>query len=58
MRIAIDEDKCTGCAFCVFECPLPEKGVEIVDDKARVKDDCNGCGKCIAVCTAGAILIE
>jgi NAD-dependent dihydropyrimidine dehydrogenase PreA subunit len=58
MRIAIDEDKCTGCAFCVFECPLPEKGVEIVEEKARVKDDCNGCGKCIAVCTAGAILIE
>ncbi len=58
MRIAIDEDKCTGCAFCVFECPLPEKGVEIVEDKARVKDDCNGWGKCIAVCTAGAILIE
>ncbi|MFB0561977.1 MAG: 4Fe-4S binding protein [Candidatus Lokiarchaeia archaeon] len=58
MRIVIEEDKCTGCAFCLFECPLPEKGVEIVEGKAKVKDNCDQCGKCITVCTAGAILTE
>ena len=58
MRIIIDPDKCTGCAFCLFECPLPEKGVEMVKDKARVKDNCTGCGRCVAVCTAGAIRLE
>jgi NAD-dependent dihydropyrimidine dehydrogenase PreA subunit len=58
MKIIIDEDKCTGCAFCLFECPLPEKGVKIVKAKARVKDECQGCGKCVSVCTAGAIRLE
>ncbi|MGQ9721522.1 MAG: indolepyruvate ferredoxin oxidoreductase subunit alpha [Candidatus Jordarchaeum sp.] len=58
MRIVIDEDKCTGCAFCLFECPLPEKGVKLVEGKAKIREDCDGCGKCVAVCTAGAIFIE
>ncbi|MEM3587002.1 MAG: 4Fe-4S binding protein [Candidatus Jordarchaeaceae archaeon] len=58
MRIVIEEEKCTGCAFCLFECPIPDKGVKIVKGKAKVKDNCEGCGKCVAVCTAKAIHLE
>ena len=56
MSIQIDLEKCTGCGSCVPVCPF---GVmELVNDKARVKDSCNLCGACVDACTFDAIKIE
>jgi len=53
--IRIDLDKCEGCGDCVPVCPFD--AIEIVDEKAIVKEGCNLCAACEAVCEAGAILI-
>jgi len=56
MTIQIDVEKCTGCGLCVPVCPF---GVmELVNEKARVKDGCNLCGACVDACTFEAIKIE
>jgi len=56
MTIQIDLEKCTGCSLCVPVCPF---GVmELVNDKARVKEGCNLCGACVDACTFDAIKIE
>ncbi len=58
MKVRIDEELCTGCGVCESMCP---DVFEIVDDKARVKDEsCSGCDcKDVAEsCPAGAIIVE
>ncbi len=56
MTIQIDLEKCTGCGSCVPVCPF---GVmEVIDDKARIKEGCNLCGACAEACTSEAIKIE
>jgi electron transfer flavoprotein alpha subunit len=56
MTIQIDLEKCTGCGSCVPVCPF---GVmELVNDKAQVKEGCNLCGACVDACTFDAIKIE
>ena len=54
--IKIDLEKCEGCGDCVPVCPF--NAIEIVDEKARVKEGCNLCSACEAVCKSGAIIIE
>ncbi len=54
--IGIDLDKCEGCGDCVPVCPFD--AIEIVDEKARIKEGCNLCSACEAVCKSGAITIE
>jgi ferredoxin len=56
--IHIDEDKCTGCAECIPNCP--EGALQIIDGKARLVSDlfCDGLGACIGHCPEGAIEIE
>ncbi len=56
MGIRIDIDKCTGCGNCQSYCPFDL--IEIIDDKARIKDGCTLCGACQEVCDYDAILIE
>jgi len=56
MGIQIDLDKCTGCGDCQPVCPFDL--IEIVDDKADIKEGCNLCGACQEVCDYEAILIE
>ena len=56
MGIRIDPDKCTGCGDCQPYCPFDL--IEIVDEKARIKDGCNLCGACQEICDYDAILIE
>ncbi|MBI2907594.1 MAG: electron transfer flavoprotein subunit alpha [Chloroflexi bacterium] len=56
MGIKIDLDKCIGCASCVAVCP--SGAMEMVEDKARVKDACNLCGACQTECPYDAICIE
>lgn len=56
--ISIDENKCTGCGFCVPDCP--EGALQIIDGKARLVSDlfCDGLGACLGTCPEGAITIE
>ena len=56
--IAIDEEKCNGCALCIPNCP--EGAIQIIDQKARLVSDlfCDGLGACLGHCPQGAISIE
>ncbi|MBL7131999.1 MAG: 4Fe-4S binding protein [Candidatus Omnitrophica bacterium] len=56
--IKIDEDKCSGCALCIPNCP--EGALRIIDGKARLVSDlfCDGLGACIGHCPEGAITTE
>ncbi|HEY92728.1 MAG TPA: electron transfer flavoprotein subunit alpha [Dehalococcoidia bacterium] len=56
MGIQIDLDKCTGCGNCLPYCPFDL--IEIVDEKAHIKDGCTLCGACQEACDYEAILIE
>jgi electron transfer flavoprotein alpha subunit/NAD-dependent dihydropyrimidine dehydrogenase PreA subunit len=56
MSIRIDDDLCTGCAACVASCPYG--GIEIVDDKACIRDECTLCGACVEECPVEAIILE
>ncbi|RJR26607.1 MAG: 4Fe-4S dicluster domain-containing protein [Candidatus Latescibacterota bacterium] len=56
--IRIDEERCTGCALCIPNCP--EGAIQIIEGKARLVGDllCDGLGACIGHCPEGAITIE
>lgn len=56
--ITIDEEKCTGCALCIPNCP--EGAIKIIDGKARLVGDylCDGLGACLGHCPEDAITIE
>jgi ferredoxin len=56
--INIDEEKCTGCALCIPNCP--EGAIQIIDGKARLVSDlmCDGLGACLGHCPEEAITIE
>ena len=53
-QIIINEEKCTGCSLCVFDCPNGCLTVE--NGKARfARPACIECGHCFAVCPRGAV---
>ena len=56
--ITIDQEKCTGCALCIPNCP--EGAIQVIDGKARLVSDlmCDGLGACLGHCPEGAITIE
>lgn len=56
MGIQIDLDKCTGCGICLPACPFGV--IEIVDEKAHIRDGCTLCGACQEVCEYHAIQSE
>lgn len=56
MGINIDLEKCTGCGSCEPVCPFAL--IEVVDDKAYIKEGCNLCGACVDACPEDAITIE
>jgi len=53
--IEIDEEKCTGCAECIPNCP--EGALQVIDGKARLVSDlfCDGLGACVGHCPTGAM---
>ncbi|MBN1982540.1 MAG: 4Fe-4S binding protein, partial [Chitinivibrionales bacterium] len=56
--IKINEEKCTGCALCIPNCP--EGAIQIIDGKARLVSElmCDGLGACLGHCPVNAISIE
>jgi len=52
----VDLKKCTGCAFCVRDCPVA--AVRLVKKKAVIDEKCTDCGACIMVCEAEALVCE
>jgi ferredoxin len=56
--ITIDQEKCTGCALCIPNCP--EGALRIIDGKARLVSDlfCDGLGACLGYCPEGAITVK
>lgn len=55
MTISIDLEKCTGCGSCVPACPFGL--IDLVEDKAQIKEGCNLCGACRDSCSFEAIII-
>jgi NAD-dependent dihydropyrimidine dehydrogenase PreA subunit len=50
----IDIDKCTGCGYCVRDCPVD--AVKMVKKKAVINDHwCTHCGVCMRVCESDAV---
>ncbi len=56
MGIQIDLDKCTGCGNCIPYCPFDL--IEIIDEKAQIRDGCTLCGACQNGCDEDAITID
>ena len=57
--VEIDNDKCTGCGFCVKACPADALFIENKLSKMRPPgvNECMGCGDCTAICPEDAIII-
>jgi electron transfer flavoprotein alpha subunit len=56
MGIRILEDKCTGCGNCLPSCPFG--CLDLVENKAVIREGCTLCGACREVCPFEAISIE
>jgi ferredoxin len=56
--IKVDEEKCTGCAECIPNCP--EGALQVIDGKARLISDlfCDGLGACVGHCPVDAMTVE
>jgi 2-oxoglutarate ferredoxin oxidoreductase subunit delta len=61
-EVKISKDKCKGCQFCVFYCPvkhlemskeLNKRGVKFAKTKKETK--CIGCGFCFLMCPDSCI---
>lgn len=56
MRVRVDQNKCIGCRICIGICP---EGIEVVNGKARIKDESANCLKDAAdACPMKAIIFE
>ena len=56
--VKIDAGRCTGCGWCVDECPtgIIEAGLHAgLPPAVRRQDRCTLCGHCVAICPAGAL---
>ncbi len=56
MGIRVDLDKCQGCGNCMFSCPFDL--IDLVEQKAHIREGCNLCGACLDACNYAAISIK
>lgn len=54
--LAVDTERCIGCARCVRACAFG--GIEVRDRLARPTDACTLCGACVEACPTGALAVE
>lgn len=54
--LAVDTERCIGCARCVRACAFG--GIEVRDRLARTTDACTLCGACVEACPTGALAVE
>jgi electron transfer flavoprotein alpha subunit len=55
MPVLIDQEKCLGCGACVYSCPFG--ALELLSEKAEVKETCTLCGACPSSCPVEAITV-
>ena len=56
-RVALDADRCSGCAACVDRCQVGALAVN--GERASVdRERCVGCGLCVSVCPDEALRLE
>ena len=58
VTLTLDEDRCTGCGFCLLVCPhavlrMNDRHVQIEN-----KDACMECGACAMNCSTGALSVD
>ncbi|MCK4243999.1 MAG: electron transfer flavoprotein subunit alpha [Candidatus Omnitrophica bacterium] len=56
MNIKILNKKCNGCGLCLKSCLFD--AIELINKKAKIKENCNFCGVCVDACPAEAIVLE
>jgi ferredoxin len=58
-EVAIDYEKCSGCALCNKVCPADSLVMEEKKPKMKEQDknECMGCGDCAAICPEDAITL-
>jgi indolepyruvate ferredoxin oxidoreductase alpha subunit len=53
----VDEDKCTGCKFCISQLGCPAI-FSISSGLPVIQDTCSGCGLCAQTCPSEAIVLK
>ena len=48
-------DRCTGCTFCVRNCPTDAIEGEVGNKHKIIQEDCTKCGTCLEVCPVDAV---
>jgi len=52
----VNADLCVGCGKCTSNCYI--EAIDIVDDRAVIRDTCRVCGRCAMKCPKGAIVLK
>lgn len=57
--VEVDNDKCTGCGFCIKACPADALVMENKLSRMNTTgpNECMGCGDCSAICPEDAIVV-
>jgi len=54
-NIIVKRDLCTGCEFCVTQCPT--NAISMKENIAEINEECIFCGLCVPICPVSAIKI-
>lgn len=57
MKLAVDENKCTGCKKCIQGCSFD--AISMKNDIAVINYEiCSACGACINYCPHGVLIFQ